>query len=71
MNAHEWIGHFAERLGAEAPDEGTFTALLELAAEAAHSSERTAAPIACYLAGRAGADLSTALSVARQIGESD
>ena len=50
----EWIAAFAERLGMEPPDQATVDALLDLAGVAAHSSERIAAPIACYLIGRAG-----------------
>lgn len=50
----EWIAAFAERLGTEAPDQATIDALLDLAGVAAHASERIAAPIACYLIGRAG-----------------
>jgi hypothetical protein len=50
----EWIAAFAERLGVEAPDDTTVEALLDLAGVAAHASERIAAPIACYLIGRAG-----------------
>ncbi len=45
---------FAEEIGAREPDEETIAELLELAATAAHSSERIAAPIACYLAGVTG-----------------
>ncbi len=54
VTADEWIAAFAAELRAEAPDEATVGELLELAATAAHSSERIAAPIACYLVGRAG-----------------
>ena len=50
----EWIAAFAERLGVDAPDEATREALLDLAGVAAHASERIAAPIACYLIGKAG-----------------
>jgi hypothetical protein len=53
----EWIAAFADRLGAEPPDQATIDALLDLAGVAAHASERIAAPIACYLIGRAGIDL--------------
>jgi hypothetical protein len=52
----EWIAAFAARLGIAPPDGPTTAALLALAAAAAHQSERTAAPIACYLAGRANVD---------------
>ena len=54
MNREEWIDEFANAIGAEAPDRATVEELLNLAAVAAHSSERTAAPIACYLAGLSG-----------------
>jgi hypothetical protein len=52
----EWIAAFARELDIDPPDAATVDALLALAATAAHGSERTAAPIACYLVGRAGID---------------
>jgi hypothetical protein len=55
-DARSWIAAFAESLGQEPPDEATIEVLLDLAGEAAHASERIAAPLACYLLGRAGAD---------------
>ena len=57
MKADEWLAGFAAEIGAEAPDEETTAALLDLAATAAHASERIAAPIACYMAGRDGRSL--------------
>jgi hypothetical protein len=66
VTAHEWIESFALALGVDAPDEATIDTLLELAGVAAHASERTAAPIACYLVGRAGVDPSDALARARE-----
>lgn len=54
MQAQEWISSFAREIGGEPPSEEEFAQLLELAAVAAHDSERIAAPIACYLAGRDG-----------------
>jgi hypothetical protein len=51
MTAHEWIEGFCEQIGIEAPDEATTAQILRLASVAAHASERTAAPVACYLAG--------------------
>ncbi len=54
MKAQEWLEAYAAEIGAEAPDEETIGELLELAATAAHSSERIAAPIACFMAGRDG-----------------
>lgn len=54
MKPEDWIAEFAAAIGAEPPDATTVEALLDLAAVAAHASERTAAPIACYLAGLSG-----------------
>ena len=55
MNPEDWIAAFAETLGVEPPDPTTVETLLDLAGTAAHASERTAAPIACYLVGLSGA----------------
>jgi hypothetical protein len=68
MNGAEWIEAFAERLGLAAPDQQTVEVLLDLAGTAAHASERTAAPIACYLVGRAGIDLDQASTIAESVG---
>jgi len=65
----EWVARFAAALGIEPPDDTTTTTLLDLAGAAAHASERTAAPIACYLVGRAGLDAAEALAVASRIAE--
>jgi hypothetical protein len=67
MTGHEWIESFASMLGVDAPDEATVDTLLELAGVAAHASERTAAPIACFLVGRAGVDPADALARARGV----
>jgi hypothetical protein len=53
-SAQEWLAAFAERLGVDPPDPATVEELLALAGTAAHSSERIAAPLACWLVGRAG-----------------
>jgi len=52
--AEAWLDAFAARLGIPAPTEEERAALLRLASVAAHASERRAAPIACWLAARAG-----------------
>jgi Domain of unknown function (DUF6457) len=54
MNAKEWIAAYAERLGIDPPTDQEFDAVLDLAAVAAHASERTAAPVASWLSARAG-----------------
>ena len=67
MTGYEWVAAFAERLGVDAPDDAVTAELLALAGTAAHSSERTAAPIACYLVGLAGRSVAAAHEVARTI----
>jgi hypothetical protein len=57
MNAREWIDSFAAELGADPPSAEEIKRLLDVAGVAAHSSERIAAPITCWIAGRAGASL--------------
>jgi hypothetical protein len=69
MTADEWIAAFAAEIGAEAPGEKEVAELLELAATAAHSSERIAAPIACYMAGREGRAVSELLAAAERVGD--
>ena len=67
MKAQEWLDAFAHELGVDPPDEATMEALLAVASNAAHTSERLAAPIACYLIGLAGADVATALATSEAI----
>jgi hypothetical protein len=71
MNANEWLAAFAERLGTTPPSTEEFKAILDVAAEAAHASERVAAPAACWIAARAGVELDEALRVARELAGSD
>ena len=65
MTGAAWIAEFAGRLGIDPPDEATVEVLLELAGIAAHASERLAAPLACWLVGRAGLAADEALALAR------
>jgi hypothetical protein len=69
LTGDQWVRAFAAKLGVEAPDASTIETLLSLAGVAAHASERTAAPIACYLVGLAVADPSAALETARTVAE--
>ena len=64
MTATEWIAEFAAKLGIDPPDQATVEELLALAGDAAHASERVAAPIACFLVGRAGIDPAAARQIA-------
>ncbi len=68
MTGDQWVADFARRLGVDPPDEATVDALLDLAGVAAHASERTAAPIACWLVGRAGVTVAEAREHADQVG---
>ncbi|HEX2129415.1 MAG TPA: DUF6457 domain-containing protein [Solirubrobacterales bacterium] len=68
MNAREWIDDFAAQIGAEPPTNDEMKRILDLAAVAAHSSERIAAPIACWLGGRTGASLEELQAAAERIG---
>ena len=52
MTRDEWIAAFAREAGVARPSPEEIRELLALAGEAAHASERTAAPIACWIAGR-------------------
>lgn len=67
MNANEWLKAFSDKLGTAAPTTEEFKTLLDLAAEAAHGSERVAAPVACWVAAKAGVPLDEALARAREV----
>ncbi len=54
MNREEWLLTFCEQIGVDPPSAEEMDALLALAATAAHDSERPAAPLACWAAGRSG-----------------
>jgi hypothetical protein len=66
--ATRWLTEFASRLGVPTPSAEEFDDLLALAAVAAHASHRTAAPVACWLAAKAGMAPGEAVTVARGIG---
>jgi hypothetical protein len=68
MTRDEWIGAFAERVGVERPSTDEIRELLELASTAAHSSERTAAPLACWIAGRSDLSLAELRVIAERVG---
>jgi hypothetical protein len=70
MSAEDFIEAFAAGIGAEPPDRERFGAILKLAATAAHASERTAAPVACYLAGLTGRPLGELDEIAQHVADS-
>ena len=67
MDSRAWIDAFSARLGVAAPDDATVEALLDLAGVAAHASERTAAPITCWLIGQAGLGVNEARRLADEL----
>jgi hypothetical protein len=68
MNAPDWLAAYADKLGVSAPTKDELKAVLDLAGEAAHSSERIAAPVACWLAAKAGVSLEEAMRLAQEVG---
>jgi hypothetical protein len=67
MITDEWVARFASELAVEPPTEAEKSDLLALAGIAAHASERMAAPLSCWLVGRAGISIADALKTARRI----
>ena len=67
MNGQEWIATFATELGIEPLSEADTEMLLDLASVAAHSSERLAAPLTCFLVGRAGIPPAEAKAIADRL----
>jgi len=67
MNAKDWLAAYGKKLGTDPPTPEEFKTLLDLAGVAAHSSERVAAPVACWMAARAGADLGRAMQLAGEV----
>jgi hypothetical protein len=63
----EWIDAFATAVGVSPPTSEEIDSILELAATAAHDSERTAAPVACWVAASAGKSLAEANAIATRI----
>ena len=63
----EWIAEFAREAGVERPDPDQVRALLDLAGAAAHGSERTAAPLACWIAGRSSRSIEELQAAAERV----
>lgn len=67
MTRAEWLRAFCAELGVDAPTAVEEEQLLELAAIAAHSSERPAAPLACWAAGKTGRSPDELREIARRV----
>lgn len=70
MTSKEWVERFAGEVGLEAPSDAEFDAVLRLAAAAAHGSERQAAPVVAWLAGRTGRPIDEVADLAERLGPS-
>lgn len=62
-----WLASFAAELDVPAPTAEEIDVLLGLAAVAARGSARQAAPVACWLAARAGVTPAEAVEAARRV----
>ncbi len=60
-----WLTRYASELGVTPPTAQEIDDLLALAGAAARASARQSAPIACWLAARAGTNPADALALAR------
>ncbi len=67
MTSREWVERFAAEAGVEAPSGAEFDDLLRLAAAAAHGSERKAAPVATWLAGKTGKPIAELADLAERL----
>jgi hypothetical protein len=68
MDARDWLDSYGAAIGVPAPTDEEIDALLGLASAAAHASHRTAAPVACWMAARAGLTPAEARARAEEVG---
>jgi hypothetical protein len=68
MTRDEWIARFAGLAQVPAPSSQEADRLLAIAGLAAHGSERTAAPLACWVAGRSPLSLEQLRELAGRVG---
>lgn len=67
VTGDEWLTKLAAALGIPRPSPSEVEDLLALAGVAAHSSERTAAPLSTWLAGRSGLGVAEVRRLAEQL----
>lgn len=67
VSARTFLDELASVLHTSPPTDAEIDELLALASVAAHASERVAAPIACWLAARAGHTPGEALAIAEDL----
>jgi hypothetical protein len=69
-DALTWIHEFTAAVGATPLTDEERESILALAGVAAHSSERIAAPLTCWVAAAAGLSAVAALEIAQRLSES-
>ncbi len=67
LDRRSWIDRYAAELGVGRLDDTEIELILALASEAAHASERSAAPVSCWLAATSGLPIAVALERARAL----
>jgi hypothetical protein len=70
LSLRDWLDRYAAAIGTDAPSAEEVDSLLSLAGIAAHASERTAAPLSCWLAARAGLSITEAHEAAKVLSDS-
>ena len=68
-DALAFLERFAAAAGVPTPSADEVEVLLNLAGAAAHGSHRQAAPVACWLAARAGLTAEAGLALARSLAD--
>jgi hypothetical protein len=71
LTAEEWVEAFARKAGLQPPSPDDMEQILRLASIAAHASERKAAPIVCWVAGRSGRPITEMLRTAEELTSSE
>lgn len=70
MAESDWLRDVAEQLAIPALDDDVTTALLDLARDVAHNTERRYAPLTCFLVGAAmGNDRAAVIDLAKRLAE--
>jgi Domain of unknown function (DUF6457) len=67
VTVEEFLQAYAAQIGAPVPSREEMDALLEVASIAAHGSQRTAAPLACWIGGASGRPVADLLAAARRV----
>jgi len=67
LDTRGWLDRYAAALGSPTVSSDDVEALLTLSGIAAHASERTAAPISCFLVALSGVPVAEALAAARRL----